>query len=135
MKPTQAVQEKQIEGREFLAVQKKAELLQAIMAEEFQIGGGNWWGSSRTRFEGGTTPSSSSGLISMGSSFGWPAEIVDLNYKAISSSNFTNSVSASVSSSPMPFQDTRKLAQDPNSQMMGLGLSSHAMDWNQNNPR
>ncbi|KAE9445191.1 hypothetical protein C3L33_22914, partial [Rhododendron williamsianum] len=105
------------------------------MAEEFQIGGGNWWGSSRTRFEGGTTPSSSSGLISMGSSFGWPAEIVDLNYKAISSSNFTNSVSASVSSSPMPFQDTRKLAQDPNSQMMGLGLSSHAMDWHQNNPR
>ncbi|KAF7112157.1 hypothetical protein RHSIM_RhsimUnG0255400 [Rhododendron simsii] len=105
------------------------------MAEEFQIGGGSWWGSSRTRFEGGTTPSSSSGLISMSNSFGWPAEIMDLNYKAISSSNFTNSISASVSSSPMPFQDTRKLAQDPNSQMMGLGLSSHAMDWHQNNPR
>lgn len=96
------------------------------------MGGGDWWGSSRARFEGGTTLSSSSALSGMGS-FGWPTETVDLNFRA-RSSNSMNSVPVSVSSSSMLFQDTQKLAQDRNLQMMGLGLSSQPMDWNQTTP-
>lgn len=111
---------------------KEADQLSQVMAEEFQVGGGNWWGSSRARFEGGTTLSSSSALSGMGS-FGWPTEAVDLNFRA-SSSNFMNSVPVSVSSSSILFQDTQKLAQDRNLQMMGLGLSSQPMDWNQTTP-
>lgn len=60
---------------------KEADQLSQVMAEEFQVGGGNWWGSSRARFEGGTTLSSSSALSGMGN-FGWPTEAVDLNFRA-----------------------------------------------------
>ncbi|KAL6999416.1 hypothetical protein U1Q18_000578 [Sarracenia purpurea var. burkii] len=104
------------------------------MADEFQTGSGNWWeSSSRNRFHSGSSPSSSA-LTSVGT-FGWPTEIPDL--KARSS---MDSVSASGSSS-MVFRDTHKLQPpdsaagsgvlaDSNLQMMGLSLSSHAMDWN-----
>ncbi|KAL7249428.1 hypothetical protein ACSBR1_011589 [Camellia fascicularis] len=107
------------------------------MADEFQIGSGNWWdsNSSRNRFDSGASPPSSSALSSVGS-FGWPTEIVDL--KARSSTD-----SVSVSGSSMVFHDTQRMPGqdsgggdsgsvlvDPSLQMMRLGLSAQAMDWN-----
>ncbi|XP_057969229.1 transcription factor bHLH123-like [Malania oleifera] len=111
------------------------------MAEEYQTGvcsTGNWWDSSRNRFDSGSSPSSST-LNSIGS-FGWPTDMADI--KARSSMD-----SATVSGSSVVFQDTQKLQgpdsaggsdsggstvlTDPNLQMMGLGLSCQAMDWNQ----
>ncbi|CAK9139758.1 unnamed protein product [Ilex paraguariensis] len=100
------------------------------MADEFQ----SWWGSSRNRFESGSTPSSTA--INSIVSYGWPTEIVDT--KARSS---MDSISVSGSSINV-FQDTQKLQgptdsagvgilPDPNLQMIGLGLSSQGMDWNQ----
>ncbi|KAA8526898.1 hypothetical protein F0562_008873 [Nyssa sinensis] len=104
------------------------------MADEFQIGSGNWWDSSRNRFDSGSSAPSTAPLTSIGS-FGWATEMVDI--KARSSMD-----SGSVSRSLNVFQDTQKL-QGPDSataagelvdselQLMGLGLSSPAMDWNQ----
>ncbi|XP_052206504.1 transcription factor bHLH123-like [Diospyros lotus] len=102
------------------------------MADEFQLGNGNWWSTSRNRIETGSSPSSSS--LTSASSFGWPAE---MDLKARSSMD-----SVSVSDSSVVFHDAQKLqgtdsagsggvlAADPSLQMMGLGLSSQAMDWN-----
>ncbi|KAF5461036.1 hypothetical protein F2P56_020865 [Juglans regia] len=98
------------------------------MADEFNTSG-NWWNSSRTRFESGT--SSSSALNSLGS-FGWPNDLAEIKAR-------TTMDSMSVSGSSVVFQDTQKLqghesagaSDDPNLHMMGLGLSTQAMDWNQ----
>ncbi|KAA8526897.1 hypothetical protein F0562_008874 [Nyssa sinensis] len=100
------------------------------MADEFQIGSGNWWDSSRNRFDSGSSSSSSTALTSIGS-FGWATEIADT--KARSSMD-----SGSVSGSSNVFQDTQKLQTpdstgggalaDSNLQMMGLGLSSQPID-------
>ncbi|XP_039040968.1 transcription factor bHLH123-like isoform X2 [Hibiscus syriacus] len=79
------------------------------MADEFNTGT-NWWDSSRTA----GSSSSSSGL---NNSFGWAAEMADIK-------------TASSSGSSVVFQDNQKL-QAMDLQMMGLGLSSQAMDWNQ----
>ncbi|XAR56620.1 hypothetical protein NMG60_11037173 [Bertholletia excelsa] len=94
------------------------------MADEFQLGSGNWWDSSRTRFESGSSPSSSA--ITTAGSYGWPPE-------ARSSME-----SASASGRSVVFQEAQKLQGpdsgvlgDPNLQFVGLGLSSQAMDWNQ----
>ncbi|KAK8368911.1 hypothetical protein V6Z12_A01G075500 [Gossypium hirsutum] len=104
------------------------------MADEFNTGT-NWWDSSRTA----GSSSSSSGL---NNSFGWATEMVDI--KAARSP--MDSVS-SVSGSSVVFHDNPKLQvglgpdhhhhhhhhHHPPSdlQMMGLGLPSQAMDWNQ----
>ncbi|XP_017979564.1 PREDICTED: transcription factor bHLH123 isoform X1 [Theobroma cacao] len=103
------------------------------MADEFNTGT-NWWDSSRTntRFDAAGSSSSSSGLNNSLGSFGWATEMVDI--KAARSS--MDSVS-SVSGSSVVFQDTPKLQGVPDHpppgdlHMMGLGLSSQAMDWNQ----
>nr|XP_008366245.2 transcription factor bHLH123-like isoform X3 [Malus domestica] len=101
------------------------------MADEFQTPG-NWWdSSSRTRFETGASPPSSS-LNSLGS-FGWQPDMVDIKAR---SSMDSGSVSGT---SSMVFHDTHKLQEgsdsasggDPNLHMMALGLSSPATDWNQ----
>ncbi|XP_021905804.1 transcription factor bHLH123 isoform X2 [Carica papaya] len=96
------------------------------MADEFNTST-NWWDSSRNRFDSGSS-SSSSGINSLGGSFGWPTEMVDI--KARSSMD-----SVSVSGSSVVFQDTQKLQGSDSGgdhlHMMGLGLSSPAMDWNQ----
>ncbi|XP_059662572.1 transcription factor bHLH123 isoform X2 [Cornus florida] len=94
------------------------------MADQFQIGGGNWWdSSSRNRFDTGSSPSSTA-LNSTGS-FGWPSEIVDTKPRS-------SIDSGSVSGTSNVFQDPQKL-QGPDSslQMIGLSLPSQAMDWNQ----
>ncbi|KAK4576386.1 hypothetical protein RGQ29_027092 [Quercus rubra] len=100
------------------------------MADEFNTSG-NWWDStSRSRFESGT--SSSSGLNNSGS-FGWPTDMADIKART----NTMDSMS-SVSGSSVVFQEPQKLqghesagGGDPSLQMMGLGLSTQAMDWNQ----
>lgn len=113
------------------------------MAEEFQLGRGNWWesstsasstttSSSRNKFiDSGisscTTPSASSttALSSMASSFiNWPTEIhEDIKVR---SDNFPSADSHNRGGQGVLSVD------DPNLQMMGLGLSSHqGLDWNQ----
>lgn len=99
------------------------------MADEFQTTG-NWWDSSRNRFETGASPPSSS-LNSLGS-FGWQPDMVEMKAR---SSMDSGSVSGTTS---MVFHDTQKLqgsdsasGGDPNLHMMGLGLNSQATDWNQ----
>lgn len=95
------------------------------MADEFSTTS-NWWDSSRNRFDSGSS-SSSSGLNSLGS-FAWPTEMVDVKGRP-------SMESVSVSDSSVVFHDTQKLQQGHDSgadlHMMGLGLSSQAMDWNQ----
>lgn len=107
------------------------------MADEYQTSG-NWWESSRaSRFDAGTSPSSSA-LNSLGS-FGWSStdHMVDNNnnIKQLARSSMD---SVSVSGTAMVFHDTQKQLQasessaDPTLHMMGLGLSTtQAMDWNQ----
>ncbi|KAG8637098.1 transcription factor bHLH123 isoform X2 [Manihot esculenta] len=94
------------------------------MADEFNTTT-NWWESSRNRFDTGPS-SSSSGLNSLGS-FAWPSEMVDVKGRS-------SIESATVSDSSVVFHDTQKLQQGhdsgPDLHMMGLGLSSQAMDWN-----
>lgn len=98
------------------------------MADEFNSSG-NWWESTRSRFESGT-PSSSSGVNNLGS-FAWATDMADIKAR-------TTIDTMSVSPSSVVFQDIQKLqghesagGSDPNLQMMGLGLSTQAMDWNQ----
>ncbi|KAF8391439.1 hypothetical protein HHK36_023744 [Tetracentron sinense] len=108
------------------------------MADEFQTGicSGNWWNSSTNGFNGVSSPCSLA-LNDIRSCFGWPTEMVDI--KARSSED-----SASVSGSSIDFLDTQKLQGadsvggggssvllDSTLQMMGFGLSSPTMDWNQ----
>lgn len=101
------------------------------MADEYQTSG-NWWDSTRNRFEAAGTSPSSSAL----GSYGWSSADHMVDVKARSC---IDSVSVSGTSSVV-FHDTQKLQPtdssasggDPNLHMMGLGLSnSQAMDWNQ----
>ncbi|XP_022734481.1 transcription factor bHLH123-like [Durio zibethinus] len=106
------------------------------MADEFNTGT-NWWDSSRStnnRFDATAAGSSasSSGLNNSLGSFGWGAEMVDIKAAARSSMDSVSSVSGR----SVVFQDTSKLQGEPDHppgdlHMMGLGLSSQAMDWNQ----
>ncbi|KAL0300064.1 UNVERIFIED_CONTAM: hypothetical protein Sangu_3142000 [Sesamum angustifolium] len=88
--------------------------------DQFQLGGGNWWDTSRNRFDStGTTPTSISTTLNAIASFGWPTEMVD-----------TKSRSSMESATPSSTAGHGVLA-NQNLQMMGLGLSSQSMDWNQ----
>lgn len=74
--------------------------------EEFQASG-NWWDSARNlRFSSGASQSSSSSITNMGN-FPWQSQDIE-EVKQDSSTSI-----------------------DPNLHMMGLGLSSQSMDWNQ----
>ena len=106
------------------------------MADEFQTGicSGNWWESSRNRYESASSPASTV-LTSVGS-YAWQPDMA-ADIKA-TRSNSMDSVSVSGTSSGV-FADNQKMQghdssgglTDPNLQMMGLGLSSQAMEWNQ----
>ncbi|MCD9640938.1 hypothetical protein HAX54_026695 [Datura stramonium] len=81
------------------------------MAEEFEIGSGNWWESSST-----SSSSTSTALSSMASNFGWPTNIVDIRNR---SSLDSESVSQSLTD-----EGVRPDAlSDFNLQIMGLGLN------------
>ncbi|KAL0320740.1 UNVERIFIED_CONTAM: Transcription factor [Sesamum radiatum] len=89
--------------------------------DQFQLGGGNWWDTSRNRFDSaGTTPTSISTTLNAIASFGWPTEMVD-----------TKSRSSMESATPSSGAGHGAVLANQNLQMMGLGLSSQSMDWNQ----
>ncbi|XP_030446013.2 transcription factor bHLH123 [Syzygium oleosum] len=110
------------------------------MADDQFHASGNWWDASRNRYESGTSSSSSSGLSSLGSFGGWLTDMGG-DMKAARSSM------ESAGGSSVVFHDTQKLQPhnsavlgdtsgslvDPNLHMMNLGLSSQAMDWNNQN--
>ncbi|XP_020554408.1 transcription factor bHLH123-like, partial [Sesamum indicum] len=88
--------------------------------DQFQLGGGNWWDTSRNRFDSsGTTPTSISTTLNAIASFGWPTEMVD-----------TKSRSSMDSATPSSAVGHGGVLANQNLQMMGLGLSSQSMDWN-----
>ncbi|CAK8535206.1 unnamed protein product [Lathyrus sativus] len=102
--------------------------------DQFHHTSGNWWESAsrNMRFDqsGGTSQQSSSSAITNNNivDFGWQnSDMVEMKPRS------------SMDNSSVVFHDTRKLEQnqdssnssDPNLHMMGLGLSSHSMDWNQ----
>ncbi|MCE0481904.1 hypothetical protein HAX54_040093 [Datura stramonium] len=124
------------------------------MAEEFQLGRGNWWesstsasstsSSSRNKFiDSGisscTKPSASStALSSMASNFVWPTEIhEDIKGRSDNSSMVfpgADSHKRYASESSISGEGGARqgvLSGDPNLQMMGLGLPSQGLDWNQ----
>ncbi|XP_074380188.1 uncharacterized protein LOC141721260 isoform X3 [Apium graveolens] len=90
--------------------------------EEFQIGSGAW--SQRSRSSRCSSPSSTS-------TYAWPTtQVADVMKPPalLNTNDSSNSVSANL------FQDSHKqpLHQDnPNLHLMGLGLSSQPLDWNQ----
>ncbi|KAK4804670.1 hypothetical protein SAY86_004487 [Trapa natans] len=127
------------------------------MADEFGAGGPSWWESStpsRNRFETVVSSSSSSSMTSIGS-FGWLADmagdgkaarplLLDQPSPNISISSSGSGVS-SLGFHHHQHQDPRKLSLGAESnsgsslsetglQMMNLGLSSQALDWNQQQP-
>ncbi|KAH8494486.1 hypothetical protein H0E87_021035 [Populus deltoides] len=98
------------------------------MADEYTST--NWWdssSSSRNRFDSTGSSSTTSGHTSLGS-FAWPTEMVDVKGRS-------SMETVSVSDSSVVFHDSQKLQQGHDSSadlhMMGLGLSSPAIDWNQ----
>ncbi|KAF9666896.1 hypothetical protein SADUNF_Sadunf16G0276400 [Salix dunnii] len=98
------------------------------MADEYTST--NWWdssSSSRNRFDSTGSSSTTSGLNSL-RSFAWPTEMAGIKGRS-------SMETASVSDSSVAFHDSQKLQQGHDSSsdlhMMGLGLSSQAMDWNQ----
>ncbi|KAJ6770520.1 TRANSCRIPTION FACTOR BHLH123-LIKE ISOFORM X1 [Salix purpurea] len=98
------------------------------MADEYTST--NWWASSsssRNRFDSTGSSSTASGLTSLGS-FAWPTEMVDVKGRS-------SMETVSVSDSSAVFHDSQKLQQGHDSSadlhMMGLGLPSQAIDWNQ----
>lgn len=116
------------------------------MADEFQTGicSGNWWESSRNRYESASSPAST--VLTSAGSYAWQPDMVEIK---ATRSNSMDSVSVSGNSSVV-FADSQKIQghdssgsgggggnggsgvmADPNLQMMGLGLSSQAMEWNQ----
>ncbi|KAG8386232.1 hypothetical protein BUALT_Bualt03G0127500 [Buddleja alternifolia] len=107
------------------------------MADEFQLGSGNWWDTSRTRFDSGTTPPSISTTLNSMASFGWPPpEMVDMKLSRPSMDSGTASGGGAMMSHDGHDQSSvggnGGVLGNPNLQMMGLGLSSQGMDtWNQ----
>lgn len=112
------------------------------MAEEFQLGGGNWWEnntstSSRNRFDSSgssITPTTSTSATTTDYSSNWP---IQTNHVDIKPRTFLDSVSVSQSSD---HDDKGEggggggggvlSSHDSNFQIMGLGLTSQPHDWN-----
>ncbi|KAL0306443.1 UNVERIFIED_CONTAM: hypothetical protein Sradi_6061600 [Sesamum radiatum] len=104
------------------------------MADEFQVGSGNWWDTSRTRFDAGTTPPASiSTTLNAIASFGWPTEMEDMKSRSSRDSGPATGGSMVLHGG----HDQSSAAAtggglgNLNLQMVGLGLSSQGMDWNQ----
>lgn len=98
----------------------------AMGDDEFHLGSGNWWDTSRNRFDGGsTTPALIPTTLNAIASFGWPPEMVDMKSRS------------SIDSATPPSADQPSarggggVSDNPNLQMMELGLSSQSLDWNQ----
>ncbi|XP_047152283.1 transcription factor bHLH123-like [Vigna umbellata] len=98
------------------------------MADDQFQASGNWWDTARNvRYESGASQSSSSAITNI-ANYAWQAsDMADMKPRS------------SMDSSSVVFHDSQNKLQppdsttstDPNLHMMGLGLSSQAMDWNQ----
>ncbi|KAL0362748.1 UNVERIFIED_CONTAM: Transcription factor [Sesamum calycinum] len=104
------------------------------MADEFQVGSGNWWDTSRNRFDAGTAPPPSiSTTLNAIASFGWPTEMEDM--KSRSSMDSGPGTGGSLVLQGGHDQSSAAATGgglgNLNLQMVGLGLSSQGMDWNQ----
>ncbi|PIN12303.1 hypothetical protein CDL12_15086 [Handroanthus impetiginosus] len=100
--------------------------------DQFQMGSGNWWDTSRNRsYDGGTTPSSiSTTLNAIATTFGWPTQMLDMKPSSSMDPATPSAATAHDHQSPGSTGGGGVL-DNPNLQLMGLGLSSHSMDWNQ----
>jgi len=100
--------------------------------DQFHHSSGNWWDSAsrnmRFNQSGGTSQSTSSSITNNIVDFAWQnSDMVEIKPRS------------SMENSSVVFHDNQKLQQpqdsstssDPNLHMMGLGLSSHTLDWNQ----
>ncbi|CAN4102803.1 unnamed protein product [Withania somnifera] len=119
------------------------------MAEEFQLGRGNWWESS-TSASSTTTSSSRNKFIDSGNSSCTTPSVSSTTVLSSMGSNFVNWPTSDNNSMVFVGADSHKryasessvgggdggagqgvLSVDPNLQMMGLGLPSQGLDWNQ----
>lgn len=106
------------------------------MADDDQFhhssGNSNWWDTSRNnmRFDqSGTSQTSSSNNIV---DFAWQnSDMVDIKPRSSSMDDNSSIVFHDDTQKLQQPQDSSTTSIDPNLHMMGLGLSSHAMDWNQ----
>ncbi|KAK6132752.1 hypothetical protein DH2020_033557 [Rehmannia glutinosa] len=101
------------------------------MGDEFHLGSGSWWDTTRNRFDGGTTtPSASiSTTLNTIASFGWPTEDTKASTTTAASGGGGGSMVLQ-GGDDQSSADGAVLA-NQNLQMMELGLSSHNLDWNQ----
>ncbi|KAK6934363.1 hypothetical protein RJ641_034518 [Dillenia turbinata] len=104
------------------------------MADEFQTGicGGNWWDTSRNRYNSGSSPptssSSSTVLNNNVQNFGWQQgdRSTTIDSSSMSTTSMVNSQDNSAGNT-----DASSVITDQNLQIMGLGLSCQGIDWNQ----
>ncbi|KAL6544412.1 hypothetical protein OROMI_023274 [Orobanche minor] len=96
--------------------------------DQFQLGSGSWWDTTRNRllFDTGTPPTSAPTTLNNLASFesSWPAEMA-------ADMNKPTSITASGGVSGHEQSSGDGGLADQNFQMMGLGLSSQNLDWNQ----
>ncbi|XP_060200218.1 transcription factor bHLH123-like isoform X3 [Lycium barbarum] len=106
------------------------------MAEEFQLGSGNWWenntSTSRNRFDSGSsnTPTTSSSTSNYSN---WPTEThVDIKPRTFldSGSVLESSGGGGIGGGGGGGGDGVLSSHDSNFQIMGLGLTSQAHEWN-----
>ncbi|XP_051124787.1 transcription factor bHLH123-like isoform X2 [Andrographis paniculata] len=101
------------------------------MADEFQLGSGNWWETSRSRFDGETTSATvPTTLSAMAASFGWPIEVGDMKPPRPNSIDSDGSMLLQGADHAGGGGGGGVLADHNNLQMMGLGLPSQGFDWN-----
>lgn len=101
------------------------------MSDEFHLGRGNWWDSTRINRvdDTGTTPASVSARLNAIANFEWPADMVDMKSRSSVDSGAASGGSM-VMQTQTPSASGGVVLTTPNLQMMGLGLSSQGMDWN-----
>ncbi|KZV55966.1 Basic helix-loop-helix DNA-binding superfamily protein [Dorcoceras hygrometricum] len=102
------------------------------MSDEFHLGRGNWWDSTRNRVDDtGTAPASVSARLNAIANFEWPNDMVDMKSRSSIDSGAAPGGSMVVQTQSSAASGGGVLT-TPNLQMMGLGLSSsQSMDWNQ----
>ncbi|XP_073311587.1 transcription factor bHLH123-like [Primulina huaijiensis] len=101
------------------------------MSDEFHLGRGNWWDSTRINRvdDTGTTPASVSARLNAIANFEWPTDTVDMKSRSSMDSGAASGGSMVVQTQTSAASGGGVLT-TPNLQMMGLGLSSQGMDWN-----
>ncbi|XP_075478244.1 transcription factor bHLH123-like isoform X1 [Primulina tabacum] len=100
------------------------------MSDEFHLGRGNWWDSTRNRVDDtGTAPASVSARLNAIANYEWPTDMVDMKSRSAIEPGAESGGSMMVPTQT-PAASGGGVLTTPNLQMMGLGLSSQGMDWN-----